>query len=146
MHPDTGGRGVAPQMDDILGDLVGSGPSVAPAPSAAAASAGGDLLGDLLGLDNPAPASAPPSGDLFGFGIMGGASATPAPSLPEILDVSRGKGLRICGKVVREGGHPVYKLSFSNSTPGTVSGLMIQFNKNSFGLVPASQEINVRCP
>eukprot|EP00951_Prasinocladus_malaysianus_P027210 scaffold243475_cov38-Prasinocladus_malaysianus.AAC.1 len=87
--------------------------------------------------------------DAFGLGDLGlggstaPAAAPPPPDLPEILDVNRGKGLRICGRVERVGGAPVYRMALSNTTGGQVSGFMIQFNKNSFGLVPGAQEISV---
>uniref|UniRef100_A0A7S1T750 Beta-adaptin-like protein n=1 Tax=Tetraselmis chuii TaxID=63592 RepID=A0A7S1T750_9CHLO len=146
-----------PNLDDILGDLGGSSAPVPVAPPAQAP-AGDNLLGDLLDLDTPAPApppapaadpnpaAAPVGGDMFDMFGDPAPAAVPAggaPRLPEILDTARGKGLRICGRVSRAGGAPVYKLELHNSSAGPVSGLMIQFNKNSFGLVPAAQNIAV---
>uniref|UniRef100_A0A061R808 Beta-adaptin-like protein n=1 Tax=Tetraselmis sp. GSL018 TaxID=582737 RepID=A0A061R808_9CHLO len=114
----------APAMDNILGDLDSPSSVAQPAPAPAAAPAGGhDILGDLLSLDAPA-------------------AAAPQP-LPELLDTGRGKGLRICGRVSRTGPSLVYQLSFHNTTGSQISGLMIQFNKNSFGLAPASQTLQV---
>lgn len=37
----------------------------------------------------------------------------------------------------------VYKMSFQNGTGAPMDGFMIQFNKNSFGLAPANQNIPV---
>eukprot|EP00192_Tetraselmis_astigmatica_P008584 CAMPEP_0117676238 /NCGR_PEP_ID=MMETSP0804-20121206/16049_1 /TAXON_ID=1074897 /ORGANISM="Tetraselmis astigmatica, Strain CCMP880" /LENGTH=615 /DNA_ID=CAMNT_0005485329 /DNA_START=20 /DNA_END=1868 /DNA_ORIENTATION=+ len=135
-----------PQMDDILGSF--GGPPLPPAATTAAAPspAGGDLLGDLLSLDDPAPAPAPPAAmDAFEMmgDLMGGFPAAAAPSLPEIADAARGKGLRVCGEVSRQAGAPVYRLALTNSTAAPITGLMIQFNKNSFGLAPARQDLTV---
>ena len=59
------------------------------------------------------------------------------PQLPVILSADKGKGLEISGKLEKSPSGPiVYSLSFRNATQGVLDGLMIQFNKNSFGLMP----------
>ena len=39
--------------------------------------------------------------------------------------------------------HAVYKLQFHNGTQGPLDNFMIQFNKNSFGLAPGTQNVPV---
>lgn len=137
-----------PDMPDLLGGL-GDLEVSAPAPAAAAAAAPVDLMGDLLSLDvgGPAaqPAAQPPAGgsDPFGLDSLGGApaaapaAATQEPSLPVLLTMEKGKGLEVSGRLERRQGQVSYELSFRNATQQPLDGLMIQFNKNSFGLAPA---------
>ncbi|QDZ20462.1 beta-4-adaptin [Chloropicon primus] len=139
-------------VPDLLGGLDGLNVSApAPAGDAPAPSGGApDLMGDLLSLDvgggapAPAPAQAAPAQPAGGFDPFGLDSlSAPVSSmpvqqteLPVILAADKGKGLEIRGKLERSGGQIVYNLSFRNTTAGVLDGLMIQFNKNSFGLLP----------
>jgi AP-1 complex subunit beta-1 len=142
-------------VPDLLGglDVLAPAAPAADASGTAAAPAPVDLMGDLLSLDvgggapAPAPAAAAatqPAGGFDPFGLDSLSApvsqmAIQEPALPVILSADKGKGLEISGKLVREGGQIVYSLSFKNTTSGMLDGLMIQFNKNSFGLVPGGQ-------
>lgn len=141
----------------------------APQPAMTSSAPVPDLLGDLLDLDMSVPdvpastnAAAPSSQvvdilgglDLKSEPALGMASPTAAASsvkatqsvsvsnLPVLLSVDKGKGLAIRGKLEHVQGDLVYSLNFENVSTGVgLDGLMIQFNKNAFGLAPASQVI-----
>ena len=137
-------------IPDLLGGLDMAPAPVADAPAAGASTGGGDLMGDLLSLDvgtaahaptaAPAAAAAAPGGfDPFGLDALSApvsAMAIQEPALPVVLTADKGKGLEISGKLSRSAGQTSYSLSFKNTTGGVLDGLMIQFNKNSFGLLP----------
>ena len=109
-----------------------------------------DLLG---GLDistpaapsgNPTPvAQTPAAVDPFGFDNLG-IAPTPAvvsaqPDLPVVLSGDQFNGMTVHAKIFRENGMPIYKIAIVNNSPSPLSGFMLQFNKNSFGLQPADQ-------
>lgn len=99
--------------------------AAAAAPSSAA---GGDLLGDLLGA--PATPKAAP--------------AAPARAqLPVLLDAGRGRGLEVRAAVSKGPGGPVMEVQFTNRTPGTLDGFMVQFNKNFYSFGPQSTALQV---
>ncbi|PNW76833.1 hypothetical protein CHLRE_11g478156v5 [Chlamydomonas reinhardtii] len=157
-----------------VGDLLDlSEPSPAPAPHAAAAAAAAapsaargldDLLGglDLGGSGAPPPAastSAAASSDpfaSFGGAPSGGAAAAAAAAaaagispaalsqLPVLL--STPGGVSVCGRLVRQAGQVEYLLALKNDTAAPVDGLMIQTNRNSFGLSPVSQVLALPAP
>jgi len=54
------------------------------------------------------------------------------------LDSARGEGMQIRSAFVKNNGRPAMQITIENGTPGPLSGFAIQFNKNSFGLVPES--------
>jgi len=129
--------GSAMTSDMMVGDAGGvqAAPPAPPPPAAV------DLLGGLMD-DEPAQpmASAPPAGggggleDLFGGPV---APAAPAPSsLKVTLPADRGEGMQIRSAFAKEGGRVVMQITVENNTMGPLSGFAIQFNKNSFGLVP----------
>ena len=139
-----------PAMDDLLGglgDLMTPATNGGAAASAAPAAPVNDLLGDLLSLDvssTPAPPSnAAPQvmADPFGLGMLDStAPAAPvAPPKPVLLTADKGKGLEICGSIVGMPGALSYDFVFRNRGSEMLSGFMIQFNKNSAGLVPNGQ-------
>ncbi|XP_067930171.1 AP-1 complex subunit beta-1-like [Watersipora subatra] len=146
--------------DLLIGDLLSlSIPSAAPAaaPPNQQSSSTVDLLGgglsDLLGGGiTPAPTNTQPSSsmssgldDLLG-GFGGPPAASSAPATPLVkeptqqvwLASDKGKGLEVRGSFVRKHGQVCMELTLSNSSMQQLSGFAIQFNKNSFGLVPAS--------
>ena len=91
-----------------------------------------------------AAAAMPVMDDPFGIGGLMGGPAAPAASLapqkPVLLTADKGKGLEICGSIVAGmGGTFSYDLTFKNRGAENLSGFMIQFNKNSAGLVPSGQ-------
>jgi hypothetical protein len=129
--------GSAMTSDMMVGDAGGvqAAPPAPPPPAAV------DLLGGLMD-DEPAQptASAPPAGgggglmDLFGGPV---APTTPAPSsLKVTLPADRGEGMQVRSAFAKEGGRVVMQITIENNTMGPLSGFAIQFNKNSFGLVP----------
>ncbi|KAK9833824.1 hypothetical protein WJX74_006957 [Apatococcus lobatus] len=156
------GPEVQSHQPDLLGDLLDVGEPTPPAPVAptptppqptarppAPPTSNGNLQELLGGLDinagapPPAPV-APQQGQADPFGSpavrqdqAGGSS------LRQLLTADRGKGLSIFGTVARVGGQPVYQLRFQNETAQPLDGFMIQFNKNTFGLAPANQAVNV---
>ena len=124
---------------DDLGGSQGSAPTAAPAV---------DLLGGLM--DDLAITLGAAGGrrrrrrrqrrprrsdDLFG-----GPTAPPAqPSAPQhkvTLPGDKGDGMQIRSAFASENGRPVLQITIENGTAGPLSGFAIQFNKNSFGLVP----------
>jgi hypothetical protein len=60
---------------------------------------------------------------------------------PPPLPPDKGKGLTVSAGLARGGDSLVYRLSVHNASAAPVDGWMIQFNKNSFGITPASQAI-----
>ena len=111
--------------------------SRSPAPKPAAA--GGDLL-DLLD-------SSPPVSSGGGFAAFG---ATPAAATPvrvvktKLLEGEAGKGINLAGAMYKQpGGQIVLDLDVGNDTSVPVSGLAIQLNKNSFGILPVNASISL---
>ena len=144
---DDGGMITSDMMGD--GDVGGSqGSAPAPPPPAQV-----DLLGGLMD-DEPAVAAAPPGGmggggmgggGMGGLGglddLFGGPAAPSAPSVPQhkvTLPADRGEGMQIRSAFASENGKPVLQITIENNTAGPLSGFAVQFNKNSFGLVPES--------
>ena len=141
------------EVPDLLGGLD-AGLTVPSTSAPAAAAPGGDLLGDLLSLDvgapaapaapaaAPAPAAQGGAFDPFGLDALNAPPAAPAaaapPPLPLLLSGAQGKGLEVRGRVERSGAQIAYALAFTNTTSAPIDGFMIQFNKNAFGLSPAS--------
>jgi len=69
----------------------------------------------------------------------GGAPAAPAvPQNKITLDAARGEGMQIRSAFVKEGGVIKMQVTIENNTMAPLSAFAIQFNKNSFGLVPES--------
>jgi AP-1 complex subunit beta-1 len=101
----------------------------------------GDLLGDLMG-DTPAPAAAPPVGgggggldDLFGSSgppPMG----TPTVAMTVVCPADKGAGMVVSAGFARSGDTVTLEMKVENQGPTPLSGFMVQFNKNSFGLQP----------
>ncbi|RCN49467.1 adaptin region [Ancylostoma caninum] len=134
-------------LDDLLG--LGGPPIVEAAPPAPAAATFDPLAN--LGLGGPvapvapvpsaavAPASLGGLGDIFS-GSLGvtetTASGYQAPK-QLWLDAARGKGTQIEGTFTRRGGAIHMEMTFTNKAMQPLSGFAIQFNRNSFGLVPA---------
>ena len=54
------------------------------------------------------------------------------------LDATKGEGMQIRSAFVKEGGQLKMQITIENNTMQPLSGFAIQFNKNSFGLVPES--------
>lgn len=150
----------APSTDSLLGDLLmdmaPAQPAAVPSmPPAQQAPGGGvmDLLGeDFSGLQvggdpSPAqPAMAGGLGDLFslsgGIGLPSGMYSAPKQVwLPAV----RGKGAEVTGTFSRRQGQIYMDMTISNKAMQAMGQFAIQFNKNSFGLIPASP-LNIPTP
>ncbi|VDN53496.1 unnamed protein product [Dracunculus medinensis] len=91
----------------------------------------------------------PEFGDIFGvcstassaIGIQSGYIAPKA----IWLEASRGKGTQIEGTFVRRSGRIYMDMVFTNRAMQALSNFAIQFNKNSFGLIPA-EPLQVNSP
>ncbi|KAG2441207.1 hypothetical protein HYH02_010051 [Chlamydomonas schloesseri] len=119
-------------LDDLLGglDIGGSG---AAAPVASTSAASSDPFASFGGAASAASAAA-----------AGGISPAALSQLPVLL--STPGGVSVSGRLVRQGGQVVYLLALKNDTAAPVDGLMIQTNRNSFGLSPTSQVLALPGP
>ncbi|KAI9915200.1 hypothetical protein PsorP6_007066 [Peronosclerospora sorghi] len=92
----------------------------------------------------PAPA-APASGSLMD--IFGGPAAPPAPvavtgngrpgvSKKMLMTAQQGKGLVMLGAFTRQNGTFVLDVDLENQSSAPITGISIQFNKSTFGVVP----------
>jgi len=124
-------------------------PSVAPRSGEAS-------IFDLDGLDSSLPAVSSPSGprpsgpvnvldELDFFGSPQPSVSSPVPK-EIVLPADRGNGMQISGAFIRRDGQTYLDLTFTNQTGAPMSGLAIQFNKNSFGLAPAQPQVPVIMP
>jgi len=98
-----------------------------------------DLLGGLnLGETQPSKSTGGYGDDLFGLG----APSTPAPEQKQIvLQAQQGHGLQVAAAFSRNNGQIFMDLNFANHSQAPIGGLAIQFNLNSFGLVPSQPQI-----
>jgi len=55
-----------------------------------------------------------------------------------VLPADRGEGMEVKSCFFKEGGRLVQSYTVTNNSPGPLGGFAVQFNKNSFGLVPES--------
>ena len=106
-------------------DLLDDGPSMSAPAGGNNALYGGfqDLLGGLSIGGGAAPAG----------GAVGGATVTPKETW---LAPQQGGGLEIQGTFARRNGVVQMEMSFINKTSTPLSDFAVQFNKNSFGIVP----------
>eukprot|EP00276_Gloeochaete_wittrockiana_P004635 CAMPEP_0184659200 /NCGR_PEP_ID=MMETSP0308-20130426/28715_1 /TAXON_ID=38269 /ORGANISM="Gloeochaete witrockiana, Strain SAG 46.84" /LENGTH=861 /DNA_ID=CAMNT_0027098849 /DNA_START=272 /DNA_END=2857 /DNA_ORIENTATION=- len=110
---------------DLDDSSAAASPQQLAAPAAPKPSSGID---DLLG----GPISQPPA-----FSTTTLQPTSKALHTVTLLPAMRGKGMQITGSFSREQGRPVMNLTFENQGQVPLSGFAIQFNKNSFGLIPA---------
>ncbi|XP_072921813.1 AP-1 complex subunit beta-1 isoform X4 [Hemitrygon akajei] len=129
---------VIPSQGDLLGDLLNLdlGPPVnVPIPSSTVQMGAMDLLGG--GLDSLL------GGDLGGSPAIGAGYGTPAVMPTSLnatvwLPAAKAKGLEISGTFSRRIGHIYMDLSLTNKAMQVMTDFAIQFNKNSFGIIPAA--------
>lgn len=95
---------------------------------------GGEGLDSLLGGGVGGMDSLGGLGDIFGAP----SSNSYVPPAEVWLPAAKGKGLEINGTFARKNGQIFMELTFTNKAMQPMSGFAIQFNKNSFGLTPAS--------
>jgi len=119
-------------LDDLLGGGFGGGSTAGPA---SLGSSGMPPMG-------MPPTAAPTTGgldDIFSLGT----SAAPvgfnfhSPPKQEWLDAAKNKGLEIMGTFTVQSGVIYADMTFTNKAMQDYADFAIQFNKNSFGLVPA---------
>lgn len=141
---------VIPGADSLIGDLLdmdlgGSAhyqqqqmyqqmPASAPMQGGIVDFLGGEGLDSLLGGGGSGMDSLGGLGDIFGAP----SSNSYVPPAEVWLPASKGKGLEINGTFARKNGHILMELTFTNKAMQPMTGFAIQFNKNSFGLTPAS--------
>uniref|UniRef100_A0A3B4E2X7 AP complex subunit beta n=1 Tax=Pygocentrus nattereri TaxID=42514 RepID=A0A3B4E2X7_PYGNA len=102
----------------------------------------GDLLGDLLNLDLGPPVNVPQvsSMQMGAVDLLGGG----LDSLVSIflfqvwLPAVKAKGLEISGTFSRRQGHMYMDMTFTNKALQHMTDFAIQFNKNSFGVIPTT--------
>ncbi|XP_052073293.1 AP-1 complex subunit beta-1-like isoform X2 [Mytilus californianus] len=141
---------VIPGVDSLIGDLLDmdlGGPSMAqqqqmfggPSQTPVQTSGAMDLLGEGLDslLGGPAPAG---DGGLGGLGDIFGMSQSQSYVPPQEvwIPAAKGKGLEVTGTFIRKNKQVIMDLTFSNKAMQPMAGFAIQFNKNSFGLIPAN--------
>uniref|UniRef100_A0A8C5JDD2 Adaptor related protein complex 2 subunit beta 1 n=1 Tax=Junco hyemalis TaxID=40217 RepID=A0A8C5JDD2_JUNHY len=102
----------------------------------------GDLLGDLLNLDLGPPVNVPQvtnmqmgAVDLLGGGLDSLVSST---SSDVWLPAVKAKGLEISGTFSHRQGHIYMEMNFTNKALQHMTDFAIQFNKNSFGVIPST--------
>uniref|UniRef100_A0A8C9U2G7 Adaptor related protein complex 2 subunit beta 1 n=1 Tax=Scleropages formosus TaxID=113540 RepID=A0A8C9U2G7_SCLFO len=111
----------------------------------------GDLLGDLLNLDLGPPVNVPQVSsmqmgavDLLGGGLDSLVSPKFAimkqyfSVLQVWLPATKAKGLEIAGTFSRRQGHMYMDMTFINKALQHMTDFAIQFNKNSFGVIPTT--------
>uniref|UniRef100_A0A4W3JD36 AP complex subunit beta n=1 Tax=Callorhinchus milii TaxID=7868 RepID=A0A4W3JD36_CALMI len=95
----------------------------------------GDLLGDLLNLDLGPPVNVPQmsSMQMGAVDLLGG-------GLDSLvwLPAMKAKGLEISGTFSRRQGHIYMDMTFTNKALQHMIDFAIQFNKNSFGVIPTT--------
>nr|KAG5694283.1 hypothetical protein BaRGS_032001 [Batillaria attramentaria] len=142
---------VIPGADSLIGDLLDMDlggptpyqqqqmyqqmpPQAAPPPMQ---SGGMDFLGE--GLDSLLGGGGGMD-SLGGLGDIFGAPSSNSyvPPAEVWLPAAKGKGLEIHGTFARRNGQIFMELTFTNKAMQPMQGFAIQFNKNSFGLTPAS--------
>jgi AP-1 complex subunit beta-1 len=101
-----------------------------PAAPAAQKSAGG--TGDLLDLLDDTPAFAP--------------AAAAMPTKPLLVAAKDANGVSISGVMTKKNGQFVLDMDISNASHEPVSALAVQFNKNTFGICPTNNQINLPTP
>jgi AP-1 complex subunit beta-1 len=111
-------------------DMLDLGASPA-APAAQKKPAGG--TGDLLDLLDDTPAFAP-------------AAAAAMPTKPLLVAAKDANGVSISGMMTKKNGQFVLDMDISNASPEPVSALAVQFNKNTFGICPTNNQINLPTP
>ncbi|CAN0100635.1 unnamed protein product [Scytosiphon promiscuus] len=131
--------------------------------SANGGSGGGavDLLSmdDLSINDTPAPAPVAAAGvapaaaggggiiDLFGGGGVGAAApAAPAVQKTLVCPAAQGQGLEIMGAFALRGGALFLEVDVTNRDAAPTQQLAVQLNKNTFGIVPAQQQMTFDQP
>jgi AP-1 complex subunit beta-1 len=117
----------------------GGAPARPPAP-------GGNLLDfDLGDLGGALPQAQPVGGasnlNLFDISVPSAAPVAPQAQKTIALTAEQGRGMQIAAAFTRTGGRLMLDLTFTNLTSSPMGNFVIQFDKNTFGLAPASVQI-----
>uniref|UniRef100_A0A1I7TNI4 AP complex subunit beta n=1 Tax=Caenorhabditis tropicalis TaxID=1561998 RepID=A0A1I7TNI4_9PELO len=142
----TGGFGGAMTGTTSMGgldDLLGLGGDSMP--SAAANVSSNNPFDSFAGLGMPSsvpvsqqPASIGGLAEIFGSGGFGTSTGQAYPK-EMWLDASRAMGMQVEGTFVRRNGRIYMEMTITNKAMQAISGFALQFNKNSFGLIPVEQ-------
>lgn len=109
---------------------------------------------DLDEISEPAPTGGQPPKSSAVPNVMDELEFFNTPSTPAtdisvkeiLLTADKGKGLQVSGSFFRKDGQPYLDLTFLNQSAAQMSQFAIQFNKNSFGLVPAQPQVAMLMP
>lgn len=142
------------EEDESEYDQEGDGDDSHPvnaAPQKAGGGAGNLLDFDLQDLGSALPPAggmgggAPAAGNLnlFDIGVPQAAPSFAPPPVQKsvLLPADQGRGMQIAGAFTRAQGRLVLDLTFTNLTQAPMGNFVIQFDKNTFGLAPASIQI-----
>ncbi|CAO4370303.1 unnamed protein product [Caenorhabditis nigoni] len=142
----TGGYGTSMSGTTSMGgldDLLGLGGDSMPAAPAMASS--NNPFDSLAGLGMPSvvpaaqqPASIGGLAEIFGSGGFGASSGYTHPK-EMWLDASKAMGMQVEGTFVRRNGRISMEITITNRAMQAISEFALQFNKNSFGLIPVEQ-------
>jgi hypothetical protein len=133
---------------DLIGDLLSLEQPTVPSGGGYNVPSGGGGEVDLLGGDlSSLFVSGQPQGpiqtggleglaDLFGPSVTGPASYSPPKEV--WLSAVNGQGLEIMGSWSRRSGSMYMDMTFTNKAMSSMGDFAIQFNKNSFGLLPGA--------
>ncbi|KAK2170270.1 hypothetical protein LSH36_3g01040 [Paralvinella palmiformis] len=146
---------VIPGADSLIGDLLDMDlgppmhqqqfqqtPAAPPAQSSGAIDLLGEGLDSLLGSGAPLPGDQAGSGlGLAGLGDIFGVPQTTfyVPPQEVWLPAAKAKGLEISGTFTRRNGVIQMEMTLHNKAMQPMTGFAVQFNKNSFGLIPSNQ-------
>lgn len=103
-------------------------------------------LGDLGGaLPSASGGGIAPSGGAHDLGLFDLGPVAPAaqPQKQVVLPADQGKGMQISGAFVRREGRLALDLAIVNYTPAPMGNFVIQFDKNTFGIVPTTTVIPI---
>ncbi|XP_054168452.1 AP-1 complex subunit beta-1-like [Oppia nitens] len=163
-HTETIQSTVIPAADSLIGDLLSLDISAPPPPPTTYPStmltSNIDILGSgldsLLGGPDLTTSASPSlsntsSTQLTSTGLLGDIFGIPnsgvfyTPPKQVWLPAVRGKGLEVLGTFTRRNGQIYMEMTFTNKAMQAMGGFAIQFNKNSFGLMPA-QHLQITTP
>ncbi|CAJ0580989.1 unnamed protein product, partial [Mesorhabditis spiculigera] len=138
--PTTGG-----DFDDLLGGIgggMGGGADLS-----GLGGIGGGIGGGLAGFEDGNQAAAGNAGIGLSDWFGGSSAQTQGVQLPRQvwLDAAANMGLQLEGTVVRRNGMITLDMTITNKAMQAMSGFAVQFNKNSFGLLPA-EPLQVNAP
>lgn len=144
-NSNTGGFGGAMTGTTSMGgldDLLGLGGDSLPSATNVSSNNPFDSLAGL-GMPSSIPSAQQPASigglaEIFGSGGFGATTGLTYPK-EMWLDASRAMGMQVEGTFVRRNGKIFMEVTITNKAMQAISGFALQFNKNSFGLIPVEQ-------